>query len=197
MKQTEAPHGLRGQQQPASLPDPPLLCPHPSSEQTNSGITIAKYPSPILRPLSPELQSQLPLRRAHRLRKQEASRAAITIFLPRPLLSLAFISTIQPREFVLGPPSPLSLLIRCQALLTAYLTWKIPPSTFPKMDLSIPGLDHCKGSEQGSGPLVCVWTSPEPSSKNDLSFFRNNHISCRLHGGHQIPLPWHPQIATI
>ena len=69
--------------------------------------------------------------------------------------------------------------------MTVYLTWKIPPSTFPKMDLSIPGLDHCKGFEQGSGPLVCVWTSPEPSSKNDLSFFRSNHISCRLHGGHQ------------
>ena len=185
----------QGAAQPTALPDPPH-CPRPSTDQTNSGITITKYPSPILRPLSPELQSQLALWRAHRLLKQEASRAAITIFLPRPLLSLAFISTIQPCESVLGPPSPLSLLISCQALLTIHLPWKIPPSTLLKMDLSIPGLDHCKGSEQGSGPLVCVWSSPEPSSKNDLPFFRNNHI-CRLHGGHQIPLPWHPQIATI
>ena len=136
---SEATHGPRGQQQPAALPGPPH-CPRPSTDQTNSDIIITKYPSPILRPLSPELQSQLALRRAHRLLKQEASRAAITIFFPRPLLSLAFISTIQPCESVLGPPSPLSLLISCQALLTIHLPRKIPPSTLPKMDLSIPGL---------------------------------------------------------
>ena len=81
---SEATRGPRGQQQPAALPDPPL-CPRPSTDQTNSGITITKYPSLILRPLSPELQSQLALLRAHRLLKQEASRAAITILLPRPL----------------------------------------------------------------------------------------------------------------
>lgn len=136
------------------MPRPPLFCLCASTNQLNSGHNHCQIPAPpILRPRSPDLQSQLPMQRAHRLLKHGVSRAADPIFRPKPLPSLAFVSAIRlPElaiwELTLGPPSPLPLL---EDSTTSSAVSLPPHSHGPRLGLSIAGLDP---SQQGLGPLA-------------------------------------------
>lgn len=152
--------GPTGQQQPASLPKPPRLCLCPSTNQPNSGQNHCQHLSPALRPLS-SLQSHTKGSQVPQARYAQSCHNHFPIFFPKPLLSLAFISTVQLSEPSIWPwssptPTTSSQLSRLVGSTTSSGIFLHPHSHCLMFGLGIPGLDGCYGSRQGLEPLAWV-----------------------------------------